>query len=336
MKSKLINPMMIAALAFVTLAVPPNAATGQGRAVGVGSCEAVPNRVEHDVTSVVDVALAQTVNERQYNEMKQAGGVNAVIYGIPAGANWSAFQQHLKVYQSTLNFHRYEKYTERYVETTFTDKTAEMYLACLARANDGLGLMPQHIGRTAYTVAVLYHRVDVKPGIRGELLGSSQNVSPVSFEDADRQLKEQESYVGGVNLRFVIVPTDPKLETVLALKVGSQSAAIVLPPLEVPIIKTKIVRSGMVVLQAGGGGPEWVSKEVCVSPDKPQGKLIPSTAEMIKEGPPYAHPAIPAIRYNRGFADRACAEATIHNDTLVWAEGWSGYLSVVEIYAEMP
>jgi hypothetical protein len=193
MKTFLLSTPLIAASAFVMLAT-----TSQSRAVGIGSCEAVPNRVEHDVTSIVDVALAQSVTEKQYNEMKQAGGVNAIIYGIPAGANWNDYQQHVQAYQNVLNFHRYEKYTDRYLETRFTDKSAEMYLACLASANDGLGVMPQHIGRTAYAVAVLYHRLDVKPGIRGRLLASSRSVSPASFEDADRQLKEQESYVGGV------------------------------------------------------------------------------------------------------------------------------------------
>ena len=42
-----------------------------------------------------DWRLATLVSEKDYNEIKQEAGGNAVIYGIPVGASYSDFQKNI-------------------------------------------------------------------------------------------------------------------------------------------------------------------------------------------------------------------------------------------------
>src|SRR5579864_8162883 len=42
-----------------------------------------------------DWRLATLVSEKDYNEIKQDAGGNALIYGIPVGANYSDFQRNI-------------------------------------------------------------------------------------------------------------------------------------------------------------------------------------------------------------------------------------------------
>src|SRR6185295_12762003 len=78
---------------------------GEVRAQGQAQCSAalVPDTVSRDIVSVSEVVLASRVTESEYNSAKKNLGANAVIYGIPVGANYSEYQQNVRAFQNVIN-----------------------------------------------------------------------------------------------------------------------------------------------------------------------------------------------------------------------------------------
>jgi hypothetical protein len=66
---------------------------------------------------ITDLAIAWSISENVYNEEKAKAGVNAVIKGIPMGANYNQFRQNVRQRAESLGITNFEQRSAAYASS---------------------------------------------------------------------------------------------------------------------------------------------------------------------------------------------------------------------------
>jgi hypothetical protein len=83
--------------------------------------------------------MAEFVSEDEYNNLKRSGGVQAPIYGVPAGANYNEFQSNVRrKKRSTQESLRLEEFNN-IAWTGLSEVGSSAYRSCLAALRAQLG-----------------------------------------------------------------------------------------------------------------------------------------------------------------------------------------------------
>ena len=94
-----------------------------------------------------DYRLAWHVSESAYEEVKKKAGVNAVIYGVPVGANYSDFQKNIR--ERTANY-----------ASSFTQSQATNVKMDWARSKRGKRLHGMHKSQAVFSTRTSFGSQD--------------------------------------------------------------------------------------------------------------------------------------------------------------------------------
>lgn len=102
----------------------------------------------------LDWRLAELVDERTYNEIKQSAGGSAIIYGVPAAANYDEYRKKITSYKHSTD--QSLSYTQQLnIAWTGLDPLApSAYADCLKAERNKLGLHAFVVGATETDISV--------------------------------------------------------------------------------------------------------------------------------------------------------------------------------------
>ncbi|RWD21769.1 MAG: hypothetical protein EOS22_28775 [Mesorhizobium sp.] len=108
-----------------------------------------------------DWRSARNVSQGQYDTIKQSAGANAVIYGVPMGADWSRFQQNIKTLSNNSNESLTKQSFTNIAWTGLDDNSLAAYQACLkeeaASQRRAVSIIPERATKNEVTFRVIYN-----------------------------------------------------------------------------------------------------------------------------------------------------------------------------------
>ena len=220
----------------------------------------------------MDWRLATLVSEKDYNEIKQDAGVNAVIYGVPVGANYSDYQKNVQEKLKTYNESLTRNQLRNILWTGLDPNSPGAYADCLRAqvfASRGLHIAVKGATKTDISILVRWNPQGSDPA-NISLVWNWQGSSAAPLP---RNVQQGEA--------TVVVPR-PKQERTLAVNYKGFSDSVVLeplaklpslPPLAPLVNETQVYLSDEAASGACKDYGAWTS--VC-SADKPEGWTIVS------------------------------------------------------------
>ncbi len=220
----------------------------------------------------LDWRLATLVTEKDYNEIKQDAGVNAIIYGVPVGASYSDYQKAVKDKLSSYNESLTRNQVRNILWTGLDANSPGAYSECLKAqvfASGGLHIAVVTATKTDISVLVKWSPVSDDPA----------TISPTwTWRDAVSTPLPKNIQQGETT---VVLPR-PKQERTFAVNYKGFTSSVILEPLaKLPTLPTlaPLVNTTEIYWSdnAASGACEdfgaWAS--VCSS-DKPEGWTIVS------------------------------------------------------------
>jgi hypothetical protein len=218
----------------------------------------------------MDWRLATLVSERDYNEIKQDAGANAVIYGVPVGATYSDFQKSVHDKLQTYNESLTRNQLRNILWTGLDPNSPGAYEECLKAqvfAARGLHMAVKFATKSDISLVVKWNPQGSDPAnipVTWNWQGASAAPLPKSIQQGDT----------------IVVVQRPKQERTLALNYKGFSDSVVLEPLEKlpPLPPTKpLVNTTEVYWSddtASGACKDFGAWATVCSPDKPEGWTI--------------------------------------------------------------
>ena len=176
-------------------------------------------------TQDTDYRLAWHVSESAYEEVKKKAGVNAVIYGVPIGANYSDFQKNIR--ERTANYaSSFTQSQATNVKWTGLDPNgANAYTECIkAKKFSQRGL---HLAVKSATKDEVTIWVDWSPR------GKQTSVRPEWFWDAAGSARLPKTLVAGD--RTVVLPRPGKQQT-LSVNFEGNTDSLIVEPFPSPVV----------------------------------------------------------------------------------------------------
>jgi hypothetical protein len=224
------------------------------------------------VSDQMDWRLATLVSEKDYNEIKQEAGGNAVIYGIPVGANYSEFQSSLHQKLQTYNESLTRNQLRNILWTGLDPNSPSAYSDCLRAqvfASRGLHMAVKGATTTDISLLVRWNPQGADPAnipLTWNWQGANAAPLPKSVQQGET----------------TVVVSRPKQQRTLAVNYKGFSDSAVLEPLAklppLPPIKPMVNTTEVYWSDEAASGHckdfgAWAS--VC-SADKPEGWTIVS------------------------------------------------------------
>jgi hypothetical protein len=201
-------------------------ASPQTNAQTIGECDSalVMATFTRQDRRFLDWRLADKVDENTYSEIRRNAGANAVIYGVPMGANYGEFKNNAKNYrreqQESLTLDE-----TRNIQWTGLDPNAvTTYSECLkafAQSRSGLHLLPKTATDTDISFELVYTVAGAMPN-PARLSWTGGNIS-------ERTLPRQAS-AGST----MVIVRRPDRQHTLAVNTPGYSDSIILTPLPAP------------------------------------------------------------------------------------------------------
>lgn len=249
-----------------------------GYSQGSGCAEALVlatyNRV--DVANS-DWRVAAYVTESQYNEVKQKAGLNAVIYGVPVGANYSDYQKSLQEKTSSYKESLTQSQATNVMWTGLDPQSSNAYAECLkTRMFSQPGV---HVDVKSAT------RLEVSVVIVWTPIGSAR----------DANLRWSWAGTGVAALPKIVKPGSytavlprPEKQQILAVNFEGYSDSLIIEPFPAPpIVEIRMVetseeyRSGVIE----GWGTNFSNPTALCTPEKPPGWTIVKVYDFHLESP---------------------------------------------------
>jgi hypothetical protein len=223
----------------------------------------VPTTTNVTYDEVTTFALAYSLSESAWDDARQKFGVNAVVYGVPIGADWSSYHATAKQKAESLNINYFDKYAYAYATSGLSGEALGAYTDCIVK-NYGAAVYSGQSGTKFYTVYISYKPpIDVKPHLKVAVY--SKNIEKESAKKLEEEVKNSDAKAGRqVYLPLSLEPEDANQESTVDFKVGNAGATLLLPPLhalqkkppEPPTpesIRNKLIGEYQVILGPKGG-----------------------------------------------------------------------------------
>jgi hypothetical protein len=220
----------------------------------------IPKTTDIRYDEVTNLSLAWNMSEGAYNEAKQQFGANAVIYGVPIGANYGEFRRNTYNKVQSLHVQDFEKRAYAYATSALPPESLDAYKSCLLSLG-GLSLVAGKSGSTSYTMWVVYFPpLDARANLTGKVV-SSNNITQSNLQTVTSEIARR-SFSQRVDLQLTVVPQSIEQDTTIDVAVGSQSRSLIMPPLRTAApppppsaenIGNKLIGSYQVILGPRGG-----------------------------------------------------------------------------------
>lgn len=220
----------------------------------------------------IDWRLATLVTEKEYDEIKHDEGVNAVIYGIPVGQNYSDFQKSVREKQKSYK-ESYVRDQLRNIQWTGLDPNgAGAYKKCLeSEVLNGRGLHLAVKSATDNDVAVIVSwnpQLNDPPSITADWKWAEKG-------KADLQTHIQQGTT------TVVIPRPKQVHTLAINFPGASDSIVIEPTAKIPaeltvvpwVVVAEQYRTNLLASGACADFGQWAS--VC-TPDKPDSWTITS------------------------------------------------------------
>jgi hypothetical protein len=191
----------------------------------------IPATSNFNYNELQKLSLAWSISESEYNERKQNGSLNAVIYDVPTGANYSDFQKNILNKTSQLHIDSFQKRAIAYATSALTEENRNIFGMCEA-SKGGLYVAVAQIGSEAYKISIFY-----VPGmnsafdVRGHLV-QTQNINDKTAQVLSREIKAKNFGYKAV-MEPLLVPQNRDQEAGVEVVVGQADKSVLLPPLNV-------------------------------------------------------------------------------------------------------
>jgi hypothetical protein len=143
----------------------------------------------HQVTSqnfeLVNLAIAASMNEDDYNRAKTTFSGQAVIYGIPVGASYEDFKNNIRNIRQSISVSDFETHMSSYVTSGIDDDGLQAYLGCVA-SQKGLAVLSGPNSSASSSIWLIFTPFPDSNTLAGHVV-STDNLRP----DSERNLKTE-------------------------------------------------------------------------------------------------------------------------------------------------
>jgi hypothetical protein len=195
---------------------------GQTNAEGVKDCDKALVLATYNSTDsrLLDWRLAEQISESHYKEVKTKAGLDAVIYGVPIGADWDQFRKNIDSYRRSQNQSLTEQTFRNVAWTGLDANAARAYVECLRLAAPGKNLLFVPTSAT---------EKDITFDLQYRVIGSAKNPMAIKWSGvAPEGSKLPARVVGGSN---PVLVRRPKAESTLIASGSGLSDSVVITPL---------------------------------------------------------------------------------------------------------
>jgi len=245
----------------------------------VSKCDAtlIKDTFSRRTNDVWTVYAATLVTSDQYVQQNKTASGNAVIYGIPMGANYSDYHARAEAQYSKYNYESTYSNQTDVLRSVLSMNATAAYTACLAEQFHGLAAWASDIGSNTVTVSLNFRTAkDDKTARKFIMHADGAGISEID-EDFFKDKK-----IGEISNYPIVLQHHPNEEVVFqVINLSTNEKAVVRVPLQ-PVISysewdnptdTPHQSAHLVPTRVGEG----IDNHFCVTPDVPGAELIPET-----------------------------------------------------------